>query len=211
MRAAAVRRVEAAGFHRAEGGTAHAGVRPGETVFILTVQGGGFYRLRFGVRVAALERREHGTPTRRASVGRWVRIIGWPFLGTAADAGAVARVAVECAAGGGAAAGSYREDAVSRDPNRCATRAHANATDPRVGAGSGRGRAVRGLPSKAETWGYSPANGRRAGTHSPRKVAAIARRERQREASRRNRLAREDAMRSLGLTKVQAGGKTFWE
>jgi hypothetical protein len=146
----------------------------------------GTYRLRVGVSFAALEARAHGTPTRRCSAGHWV---GVARFSRALSFAAILRRVVAALAestGAGASAGGFSGVVgyARGDANLCRTLANSNATEPTSGGGSaGRGRVGRSLPGSLGAFGYAPANGRRVPTHSPGKIAAAVRRERQREAS----------------------------
>ena len=182
-----LRSAAAAGFIPASGTIAASAGRGDVVLFLASMPAQrGTYRLRVGVTFAALEKRAHGTPTRRCSAGHWVGVAR--FARSLSFAAIVRRAAAAAldASGAGAAAGSF-QGVVGYAPggsSGCHTRAHSDASQPTLGGGSaGRGRVGRSLPGRLETWGYTPANGRRVPTHSPGRIRAAVARERARQAS----------------------------
>lgn len=135
------------------------------------------WRIRLGKRSAILERRTHGTPTGRCSVGRWQRIDtartptnarAWTGLGrfwAFRILESVDPVAAET--------WEWRTLG-SADRNRCGTRSDANSHHATLAGGScGRGKIGRGLPTRHATFGHSPATRKRVGTHNANKVRAV--------------------------------------
>ena len=194
MLARLVRRVTREGFNLTSVPMLRAGMRAAETCFAL-LHPRGTYRLRVGPRVVALEGREHDTPTGRCSSGSWARLCFWVTPTTVGEWGVVLSQAWVVILGEGTLAPTDFEGVTGYargDVNRCHTRAGFDATDPTMGSGcGGRGRMVRDIAGYA-TLGYSPASGRRAGTHSPGRIRAAVKRERQRIASQEYRDSRGD-------------------
>lgn len=195
MRAALVRRITREGFNVTEAPMMRAGARPAEVVFAL-LHPRGTYRLRVGPRIAALEGRVHDTETGRCSAGKWERLAQWDSPVTVGECGVILSLAWEVVVGEGTLAPTTFEGVAGYargDANRCRTRAHSDAVEPTAGGGSaGRGRVGRSLPGSLGAFGFAPANGPRAGTHSPGKIRAAVRRERQRRASQEYRNTRGD-------------------
>jgi hypothetical protein len=125
------------------------------------------YRIRVGKRKVILERRDHGTPTGRCSVGRWTRVDDAPTPRKAGDwtrLGKFWNWLIEENVAALLPDYSWTADK-GKDPNRC-----------RPPIGKGRGRKLRALPKKDDLID-APANGRRCATqHGPRHPKAAPKR-----------------------------------
>ena len=143
------------------------------------------WRVRLGKRLAILERRRHGTPTGRCSAGHWERIDtadtptkarAWTGLGRF-----WAYRILESIDPDAALRWDWRS-LRSRDRNRCGTRADANSKHPTLAGGScGRGKIGRGLPTRHDTFGFSPATGQGVVAHDARKAREVQRQQRRTE------------------------------
>lgn len=187
MRAALIRRVTREGFMLSALPLFRAGTRPAETVFGL-LHPRGTYRLRIGPRVAALEGREHDTPTGRCSSGSWGRIASYPTPTTVGEVGVTLAQVWAAILGEGTLSPTTFEGVTGYkrgDANRCGSRVNSDAVEPRATAsGGGRGRTCRGLPGWNPKPGHGPANGKRVGTHDATAIRATVRREKRIERSR---------------------------
>jgi len=188
------RAAAAAGFIPARGTVALAAGRGDAVLFLASVPAQrGTYRLRVGVTFAALEKRAHGTPTRRCSAGHWERVARYSrSLSFAVIVRRAAAAALEASGAGAAVGGFLGVVGYARGGSEgCHTLAHSNSATPTLGSGSaGRGRVGRSLPGSLGVFGYAPANGRRVPTHSPGKIRAAVRRERAHLASQEYRNTR---------------------
>lgn len=189
MKAALIRRFTREGFMLTTAPMMRAGARAAETVFGL-LHPRGTYRLRVGARVTALEGREHDTPTGRCSAGKWSRFAAYPTPTTLGEASVTLSQVWGVILGEGTLSPTEFSGVMGYtrgDHNRCHSRVNADAHDPTFGpSGSGRGRVVRGLPTRRD--GFDAHFG--VGTHCPGKVRARALLESRREASRAYRNTR---------------------
>lgn len=182
-----IRVAAAAGFVPGSGTLRFSAARGDAILFLASLPAQyGTYRLRFGVTFAALEKRAHGTPTRRCSAGHWVPVAR--YSRSAAFASIIRRAsAAALESCGPISLGSFRGVVgyARGSASECHTLAHSNSPHPTIGGGgcAGRGRVGRSLPGSLAVFGYAPANGRRVPTHSPGKIQAAVRHERQRVAS----------------------------
>lgn len=133
-------------------------------------------RVRVGSRVTVLERRAHGTPTGRCSRGHWERIDVADTPRNAGEWGKLGRFwawrIVESVETLGPRAPWNWADDKGKNRNLCGTPATSNIHHPTIAGGQGKGRVGRGSPSMGDAWGFSPASGRRAGTHDAHRVSA---------------------------------------
>jgi len=182
-----LRSAATSGFIPASGTIAASAGRGDVVLFAASVPAQrGTYRLRVGVTFAALEKRAHGTPTRRCSAGHWASVARYSRGLSFAAILRRAVAALADASGAGAAAGTFQGVVgyARGGAGGCHTLAHSNAATPTLGTGSaGRGRVGRSLPLREPTWGYTPATGRNVQTHSPGRIRAAVARERARQAS----------------------------
>lgn len=183
MRAAIVRRITREGFNLSRLPLFRAGARENETVFGL-LHPRGTYRLRVGPRVAALEGREHDTPTGRCSSGKWARLGKWDAPKTPGEAAVILNLAWGVIVGEGTLSPTGFEGVTGYargDANRCRSRVDSNAPDPVMGSGcAGRGRVGRSNPTRKDGFGMD--FGVRA--HDPRAIYRAVMAEKRREASR---------------------------
>ena len=191
MRAALIRRVTREGFLLSRLPLFRAGVRAAETVFGL-LHPRGTYRLRIGPRIAALEGREHDTPTGRCSSGAWSRIAAYPAPVTVGEVGVILAQVWAAILGEGTLSPTTFEGVTGYargDGNRCRTRVDSNSPDPVQGCGSaGRGRVCRSLPTRRD--GFNMDYGVR--THDARAVQRAVLTEQRKRASQEYRNTRGD-------------------
>ena len=123
------------------------------------------FRIRIATRVAYFEVRAHDAS--RCTRGRWQTLDKDSAPRGAVSLGRLCKWYAQQAAEYIARRDAYRwaEDP-SRDPNRCATRAHFDALSPVLG-GSRGGKATNSRASHLATFGHAPATGDGCATHKP--------------------------------------------
>lgn len=116
----------------------------------------GTWRITVGKRISKIQARRHGTPTGRCSRGHWVTEWSGDTPQGAAEWNQFGPFASWFVGASPEERKAYVwTDNPLGDPNRCQTL-----------PGKGRGRKGRDLPTKKDTLGHSPANGRKVATHN---------------------------------------------
>lgn len=123
---------------------------------------GATWRLRIGKRITALERRAHGTPTGRASVGHWERIA---TVDTPRDAAGWREAAAGLTSEALAHESAARDILASRGRDRSTRRYDATGGEA-GGTLAGRGRVGKSNPSRLAGFGFAPASGFRLLPHT---------------------------------------------
>jgi len=142
------------------------------------------FRLRIGKRSAVFEVRAHGSVEAdrwdgkryragRCTVGRWVKLASDAAPRGAAALAKLCKWYASQAADFVAKRDAYRwADDPSRDPNRCATRQHADRHSP-APAGSRGGKATNSRASHVALFGHAPASGNGCASHRASRLAEL--------------------------------------